>query len=91
MAAELRGAGTKVPVRRIKKKKVVVPDYFLAALRKNPKARAAFENFSPSHQREYVEWIASAKLEETRARRLQKALEMLAQGKSPGAQYRQSR
>jgi uncharacterized protein YdeI (YjbR/CyaY-like superfamily) len=57
-------------------------------LRKNPKARAVFENFSPSHRREYVEWIASAKLAETRARRVEKAIKTLAQGKLHNAQYR---
>ncbi len=87
-AVELNEAGIKVTVRRTKKKEVVVPDYFLAALRKNPKARAVFENFSPSHRREYVEWITSAKLEETRARRMEKAIKTLAQGKSRNAQYR---
>jgi uncharacterized protein YdeI (YjbR/CyaY-like superfamily) len=87
-AVELNEAGVKAPVRRTKKKPVVVPDYFRAALGKNPKARAAFENFSPSHKREYVEWIASAKLEETRARRVEKALKTLAQGKAHNGQYR---
>jgi uncharacterized protein YdeI (YjbR/CyaY-like superfamily) len=77
-----------VPARRTTKKEVVVPGDFLTALRKNPKAMAAFENFSPSHKREYVEWIASAKREETRARRMEKALKTLAQGKSLNAEYR---
>jgi uncharacterized protein YdeI (YjbR/CyaY-like superfamily) len=87
-AVELNEAGIKVPVRRAAKKPVIVPDYFRTALRKNPRARAAFENFSPSHRREYVEWITSAKLEETRARRMEKALKTLAQGKARNAEYR---
>lgn len=87
-AVELNEAGVKVPVRRGAKKPVVLPDYFKSALRKNPRARAAFENFSPSHKREYVEWITSAKLEETRARRMDKALKALAQGKTHNAEYR---
>jgi uncharacterized protein YdeI (YjbR/CyaY-like superfamily) len=87
-AVELNEMGAKVPASRTKKKPVVVPAYFLAALRKNPKARLAFENFSPSHRREYVEWIVSAKQEETRARRIEKALKTLTQGKSRNEQYR---
>lgn len=70
------------------KTKSVVPGYFLAALRKNKKALAAFWNFSPSHQREYIEWITEAKREETRAKRIKTALEWIATGKSRHWQYR---
>ena len=87
-AVELNETGVKVPVRRTKKKEVVVPDCFRATLRKNPKARAVFKNFSPSHRREYIDWIVSAKREETRDRRVEKALKTLAQGKSRHEQYR---
>ena len=82
-AAELNEAGVKAPARPKPgaKRELVVPDYFLAALGKNKKAQATFENFSPSHRREYVEWITEAKQEETRARRMQTALGWLAKGK----------
>ena len=66
-----------------KKKPVVVPDYFLAAL----EALATFEAFSPSHQREYVEWVTEAKQEATRERRLATTLEWLAEGKSRNWKY----
>lgn len=68
--------------------KVVVPDYFLAALKRNKKAFATFEGFSPSHKREYVEWIVEAKREETRAARVQKTIEWLAEGKSRNWKYK---
>jgi uncharacterized protein YdeI (YjbR/CyaY-like superfamily) len=83
-AAELNETGIKNPAYagpKIKKA-VVVPDYFLAALRKNKKALAAFENFSPSHKREYVEWITGAAREETRVKRIQTAIKQMAAGKS---------
>ena len=64
-----------------------VPGYFLAALRKNKKALATFGNFSPSHQREYIEWITEAKREETRAKRIKTAIEWIATGKSRHWQY----
>jgi uncharacterized protein YdeI (YjbR/CyaY-like superfamily) len=86
-AVELNENGVKVS-RPKTKNPVVVPAYFKSALMKNPKARATFENFSHSHRREYVEWITSAKLEETRARRIDKALKALAQGKSHNEEYR---
>jgi uncharacterized protein YdeI (YjbR/CyaY-like superfamily) len=64
-----------------------VPPDLAAALKKNAKAAAAFKAFSPSHQREYVEWITGAKQDETRQRRLKQAIEMMAQGKSRNWKY----
>ncbi len=87
-AIELNEAGVKTPRRQPKARaKLVVPDYFLTALKKNKKALATFENFSPSCQREYVEWITEARREETRAKRLQTAIEWMAKGKSRNWKY----
>lgn len=58
-----------------------VPEDLRAALAASPAARAHFERFPPSHQREYVEWIIEAKRPETRTRRLAQTLEWLAEGK----------
>lgn len=60
----------------------IVPDYILASIRKNKKALATFEAFSPSHKREYINWIIGAKREETRLRRLAQAVALMAEGKS---------
>jgi uncharacterized protein YdeI (YjbR/CyaY-like superfamily) len=65
----------------------VVPHYFLAAVKKNRKALTAFENFSYSHKKEYVEWVTEAKREETRAQRLATTVQWLAQGKSRNWKY----
>jgi len=88
-AVALNDAGTQkpAPAKSKAKKPVVVPDYFLAALKKNKKALAAFANFSPSHRREYVKWITGAKHAETRARRLKTAMVQIAQGKSQNWKY----
>jgi hypothetical protein len=43
-------------------------------------AREEFERLSYTHKREYAEWIAGAKREETRRRRAAKAVEMLRAG-----------
>jgi hypothetical protein len=44
-----------------------------------------FEKLSYTHRKEYCRWIAEAKKEETRLKRLEKALEMLKKGvKTPG-------
>jgi Domain of unknown function (DUF1905)/Bacteriocin-protection, YdeI or OmpD-Associated len=44
-----------------------------------------FEKLSYTHRKEYSRWIAEAKKEETRVRRLEKAIEMLKKGiRTPG-------
>ena len=60
---------------------------FAAALKKNKKASAVFEAFSPSCKREYVEWIAEAKREETRDKRIAQAVEWIAEGKQRNWKY----
>ena len=45
------------------------------------RAKATFEAFPPSRQREYAEWIAEAKTGETRERRLETAIEWMEEGK----------
>lgn len=66
---------------------VEVPADLTSALRRNAKARAAFAAFSPSHRREYVEWIVEAKTAETRQRRLDTALEWMSEGKPRNWKY----
>jgi uncharacterized protein YdeI (YjbR/CyaY-like superfamily) len=68
-------------------KPLSVPDYFTAALKRNRKAWTAFENFSPSHRREYVDWVTGAKRDETRRKRLATAVEWLAEGKPRNWKY----
>jgi uncharacterized protein YdeI (YjbR/CyaY-like superfamily) len=88
-AARLNEEGIKAPrqVRSATKKELVVPDYFVAALKKNEKALSTFENFTYSHKKEYVEWITEAKREETRATRMATALQWLAKGKPRNWKY----
>lgn len=87
-AVELNDAGIKEKApKRKQSKELVVPDYFIAVLNRNPKARETFEKFSYSHKKEYVEWITEAKREETRQKRIQTAIEWLAQGKARNWKY----
>jgi hypothetical protein len=61
-----------------------VPPQFQALLKKEG-LLAGFEKLSYTHRKEYCRWIAEAKKEETRLRRLAKAVEMLRKGvKTPG-------
>jgi uncharacterized protein YdeI (YjbR/CyaY-like superfamily) len=54
---------------------------FAAALAEAPTAKAALDGFPPSAQRDYLEWIAEAKQEATRAKRIATAVEWLSEGK----------
>jgi uncharacterized protein YdeI (YjbR/CyaY-like superfamily) len=54
---------------------------FASALGKAPAAKAALESFSPSAQREYLDWISEAKQDSTRRKRIADAVEWLSDGK----------
>jgi uncharacterized protein YdeI (YjbR/CyaY-like superfamily) len=88
-AALLIREGRNIPARAKKepKKELPVPAGLTAVLKKNKKAQAAFEGFSPSHRREYIEWISEAKTEATRDKRIATMLEWLAEGKSRNWKY----
>ncbi|MDB5199918.1 MAG: hypothetical protein JWO92_1881 [Chitinophagaceae bacterium] len=87
-AAKLNDDGVKLPPRKkTEKKDIEVPDYFTKALGENKKALQAFEKFPPSHKREYLQWITEAKTEETRNRRMDTALEWIADGKGRNWKY----
>ena len=62
------------------------PD-FAAALESNPAAKATLESFSPSARRDYLDWIAEAKQEATRAKRIATAVEWLSEGKKRHWKY----
>ena len=87
-AMALNEAGVALPrAPRTPAKPVVLPADLADALRSNKKAQAAFDKFSPSHQREYAEWIEQAKREETRARRLETAIQQISEGKPQNWKY----
>jgi uncharacterized protein YdeI (YjbR/CyaY-like superfamily) len=62
---------------------VAMPAELEAALAHNTAAAAAFAGLACSHRKEYADWIAGAKKQETRTGRAQKAALMLIEGK-PG-------
>ena len=61
-----------------------VPQYIQEALKKRPTAWSYFESLAPSHRRRYMGWIDSAKRQETKIRRLEEAIGLLAAGKKLG-------
>lgn len=66
---------------------VQTPDYFISALKKNKTAFKNYEASSPSHKKEYVQWITDAKTEETRNKRIETAIEWIAEGKGKNWKY----
>ena len=69
------------------KKELLVPDYFVSALKKNNEAATTFENFSYYNKKEYVQWVTEAKTEETRERRIAAAVEWISEGKVRNWKY----
>jgi uncharacterized protein YdeI (YjbR/CyaY-like superfamily) len=77
------------PAQSAKKKPLVIPAFVKKALNSNKTAKEVFAGLSPSHQREYVEWVVGAKREETRDKRLGEMMKLLAQKKSLNWKYQQ--
>jgi uncharacterized protein YdeI (YjbR/CyaY-like superfamily) len=92
-AMALNEAGVKSPTRAkpkpTEKEKAALtpPPDFAAALKRNAAARKNFDDFSYSHRKEYIQWITDAKREETRANRIAKAVDQIAEGKSQNWKY----
>lgn len=86
-AAKLNEQGVKTPKTAKPKKALVVPRELTNALAKNKKAAKTFESFPPSHKREYADWISEAKGADTRQRRIDTAVEWIAEGKSRNWKY----
>lgn len=66
-----------------------LPDDFAALLaqKRHAAARRHYQGFSPSAQRDYVDWITEAKTDTTRQKRIATALEWLAEGKPRNWKY----
>jgi uncharacterized protein YdeI (YjbR/CyaY-like superfamily) len=60
-----------------KTKEVRLPDDLSANLQKNKKQREFFDTLSFTNKKEYIEWIVTAKREETRNERIKETIERL--------------
>lgn len=87
-AVTLDGNSARPKPKPQKRPEVEVPKALASALKRNAKARAAFDKIPPSHRREYCEWISEAKQEATAQRRLEKTLEKLSAGEGLHDKYR---
>jgi uncharacterized protein YdeI (YjbR/CyaY-like superfamily) len=75
---------------RVAKAEPEVPAELAAALTKNKAAAKIFAAKGPGCRREYCAWIAGAKREETRAKRVSQAIAQIAEGKNLNWKYEKS-
>jgi uncharacterized protein YdeI (YjbR/CyaY-like superfamily) len=73
------GAGDEVP-----RQEIPVPHDLQIELHDDPEAAAAFAALPPSHRREYIDWILSARLPETRTRRVEETARRVKERPGPG-------
>ena len=87
-AKKLNDDEVKAPsMRKGPRPELKAPADLLAALAKNKKAKATFENFPPGQRREYIAWVIAAKQAATRAKRIETAVEWMAEGKVRNWKY----
>ena len=61
-----------------------IPLELKMALAANKKAKEYFDSLSPSYRRQFIIWIATAKREETREKRIEEAIRLLEQNRKLG-------
>ncbi len=69
------------PPSSAKREPLLMPAFFKKALKENPKSAAGFKILAPTYQREYINWLTTAKRPETRAQRLAVTLSAVAAGR----------
>lgn len=98
LIAFLRGAADEVlsgqrttsyqrPKRKLARPEPPIPPELSAALKQSKPAQQHFADFSPSCRREYIEWVAEAKRDQTRLTRAAQAVAWIAEGKSRNWKY----
>jgi len=90
-ARRLNDDGARVVRKPSARRPVRVPAPLKAALARDKKARDAFDAFPPSHRKEYASWVAEAKTEATRDKRIQTTLSWLREGRPRNWKYAQKR
>ncbi|HXX43750.1 MAG TPA: YdeI/OmpD-associated family protein [Candidatus Acidoferrales bacterium] len=68
-----------------------VPPDLREGLKQHPKAQEAFEALAPGHRRQFIQWVDSAKSEEARTRRLNRAIDVLLERAMLGTALRRRR
>lgn len=87
-AMTINEKGIKKEMPKSDKPKIIeTPDYLIAALNTNKKARSVWDEKSNAYRKDYLVWITDAKTDATRQKRLEQSLEWIAEGKGRFWQY----
>lgn len=86
-AVELTEQNTPRQTKSSTKAKHDFPEILREALDSAPEAQKHFDEMSNSHQYEYVEWIAEAKTDTTKQKRLKQSIEWISEGKPRNWKY----
>ena len=84
-AIEIEEKGLAIPK---EKKETIIPEILQKEFDKNRELLAKFNTFSPYKQREFIEYITSAKQEKTQMTRLDKVISMIFEGRGLNDKYR---
>ena len=69
---------------RIRRGEIPIPVEVMQRVESNPRAWENFQRLPPSHQRQYMSWVLSAKKVETQQKRLDEVIAVLEQGERLG-------
>lgn len=88
-AIQLNQAGVKIekPKKAVDPGASVAPDYFEKALKKNKTAWKVWSEWTPGKKKEYIDWLKDAKTDDTRQKRMETAIEWIAEGKIRNWKY----
>lgn len=81
-------AGSGVEIHMDRSRPIVVPAELKAALGKNKAVGTAFGKLRPGLQREYADYVSDAKRADTKQRRIEKIIPMIAAGAGLNDKYR---
>ena len=84
-AIEIEEKGLVIPK---EKKETIIPELLQNELDRNSELNDKFNTFSPYKQREFIEYIITAKQEKTQISRLQKVILMILEGRGLNNKYR---
>tara|TARA_R110002051_G_scaffold56554_5_gene105278 strand:- start:1576 stop:2175 length:600 start_codon:yes stop_codon:yes gene_type:complete len=87
-AIENQMRGLQLKVEKKPKTKIEIPTHLSIALKKNVDIKTAFEKLTYSKQKDYTEYIATAKQEKTKLSRLEKIVPLILAGKGLNDSYR---
>ena len=87
-AIENQKKGLKLKITKKPKEKIIIPNHLLSEFNKNKELKDVFYNLTYTQQKEYTEFIDTAKQEKTKQSRLNKIVPLILDGKGLNDLYR---